>query len=188
MRLSPLKSNVTQGLLFDEPLRGHGHVRTVVGELTERLTAALVNGRRHKTDCTADYCPDVSALGVYYESKACGRNRETFIYAGRLEKDRCFTALGNPLYYVVWSHCVETKLYETVAGLRAALMLGMRAVYVVPFNEISAICETLPLEKLNSAYGGTDRQTYGEGYRIPLSQLNPWCLGTFEGLVWPGES
>lgn len=73
LTLSGYKSLERQAYLFDEPLPRHGHVRCVVGDLCERLTAAMVGGRRHKTDCTADYCPDVSdERGNYYESKAGG--------------------------------------------------------------------------------------------------------------------
>lgn len=103
MNISGLKSLERQPLLWAEPLGGHGHVRHVIGNLVEELTAKLMHGRRHKTQSTMDYCPDVSAplyddgewLNTqYFECKAAGSSNEMFVYKGRLIKDREFVAQG----------------------------------------------------------------------------------------------
>lgn len=158
------------------PLGNHGHVRTVIGDLVERLTARLVGGRRHKTQSTADYCPDVSATvagaPVYYESKAAGKSRQTFVYAGRLRKDVDFAA-SHALWYVVWHHHAETKRAATVGGLESLVLAEMRAAFVVPFARFAEICRGRVEEPLNSKYGSSqDRpDTYGSGFRVPIKHL-----------------
>lgn len=61
MTISGVKRCNEQPLLWEVPLGNHGHSRNVIGQLAEELTAAYVGGRRHKSDSTKDYCPDVSA-------------------------------------------------------------------------------------------------------------------------------
>lgn len=127
MKLSSYKS-ADQGRLFDEPLIKNdgklslGYCRHLAGELCEQLTAAVFNGRRHKTDSTCDYCPDVSITGprgtIYFESKAVGLTKTVFIYEGRLRKDFLF-ARRHELYYVVWHHLAYSKLATTVNELRS---------------------------------------------------------------------
>ena len=179
MRVSGYKSSEVQGLLFTQPLGNHGHVRTVVGDLAEKLTCKLVGGRRHKTQSTAEYCPDVSdGMGTYYESKATGQSKQAFIYGGRLEKDKRFVAAGYNLSYVIWQHNAETKQVSTVEELRQLVLQTMLGVHVVPFQKIADICGLLPVEKLNSKYGEALSRpgTYGTGYRINLSLLKQWFL------------
>ena len=174
-KVSGLRSKWTQLLIWDPPLGNHGHVRNVIGNLVEDLTAALIDGHRHKTDSRAEYCPDVSADNVYYESKAAGRSRQTFIYSGRLIKDRLFTADYN-LKYVIWHHQAETKTAKTVGELERLILRSMRSVYIVPFSSVDTICSALAEEKLNSKYGGTCRKTYGSGYRISIKLLSEFMI------------
>ncbi len=166
--------------MFDEPLGGHAHARNILGYFVEDLTAKLFNGQRYRTDSRCEYCPDVFARGIYLECKAAGRSNQTFIYSGRLEKDRAFSAL-NELVYVVWHHSAYTKLAETVSELRALFLAKMKAIYVVPFAFIDAICRQLEPEPLNSKYGGTDRVTYGSGYRINVRELSGFNIGWRHG-------
>lgn len=151
-----------------------GHARWVVGDLAEELTHRLVGGVRHKTDSRAWYCPDVSVGEDYYESKAVGRSRTAFVYGGRLEKDREFVVGGRELHYVIWHHSASVIGVATVEQLRAVILDSLVARYVVPFAEVDRICRTRRLDKLNSAYGGPDKKTYGTGYRIPLALLERW--------------
>lgn len=184
--ISGFKDAYEQPLLWDEELdlgdrKRHGRVRTVVGALAERLTARLVGGRVHKTDCTSSYCPDVSAGGVYFESKAVGRSGQVFVYAGRLDKDREF-ARRHRLVYVVWNHGADSKLADTVAGVERLVLTTMQAVYVVPFCAVDAACAAVEPSKLNSRYGGSDsRPEYGSGYRVPLSRFDRWVHRRYEG-------
>lgn len=176
MILSGRKSTEHQGLLFDpEILEGqHGVVRNVIGDLAERLTATLVGGVRHKTDCTADYCPDVSAGTNYFESKAVGRSRTAFVYGGRLLKDREFAATRK-LTYIIWHHRVLTTEAKSVAELENMALCGLVACYAVPFCEVDRICSAMTPDRLNSKYGGSaTRPTYGSGYRINLKLLKRW--------------
>lgn len=187
MRLSSFKSLEVQGLLFDQHLGNHGHRRNVVGNLAEQLTTEAVGGRRHKTQCTCDYCPDVSRIGdcgatEFFESKAAGLSNQTFIYAGRLAKDQKFVETGRSLTYVVWHHGAATLEASTVRELEQLVSLRMLAVYAVPFFEVLAICGSLNEEPLNSRYGHSRdqyRKTYGSGYRLPMKLLLPWRVRTF---------
>lgn len=173
--------------LFPTPLGGHGHRRTIIGDLCERLTAVYVGGRRHKNDSTVTYCPDVSrtvAIGEievqeFFESKAAGRSNEIFIYAGRLDKDKVFAAAGNRLTYVVWRHGVRVNDYETVEDLCRAVATGLLSLYVIPFPAIAAACAGRPLEPLNSKYGrGHDSsKVYGSGYRLRLKLFERYRRG-----------
>ncbi len=171
--ISSPKSLEVQGLLWEEPLRGHGHCRTVIGDLAERLTIRRFGGVRLKTDSRCDYCPDIKWNWQYVECKAVGRTKQAFVYAGRLEKDREF-ALGHSLVYVIWHHLAETKRATTVQELERLVERNLQALYVVPFEFISALCDVLPIEKLNSKYGRHGSQEYGSGYRFPLSKLERW--------------
>ncbi len=180
MKISAYKNPVVQPWLFDD-LGNHGHVRNVVGALCDRLTRQLVGGKSHRTDCTCDYCPDVSANGVYFESKAVGNSNQAFVYGGRLEKDREFVAAGHRLVYVIWRHGAESKLAKTVTELEQLVLATMKRVIVVPFVAVSAICANLVPDKLNSKYGGSDeRPEYGSGYRMPLSLFDRWTHHVFE--------
>lgn len=169
--------------LFDMPVPGHAHARNIAGDLCEELTAMLFNGRRHRTDSRADYCPDVSVLHaedwadgeLYIESKSAGLSRQTFIYSGRLAKDEAF-ARDHRLYYCIWHHRAATKQAKTEAELRSLLLSKMQCAYVVPFGAIKQLCELLNAEPLNSAYGGTDRAVYGSGYRINLSLIEQYRI------------
>lgn len=174
MNTSAYKNPVAQPFLFDEPVTSLGRARTVVGELGERLTAALVGGRRHRTDCTADYCPDVSVGDRFYESKVVGLSRVAFVYGGRLVKDRQF-ASRHSLTYVVWHHTTQVSKFATVNELERAVLDSMRALYIVPFAVVDALCRGMAPDKLNSRYGRSqERPEYGSGYRIPLKLLERW--------------
>lgn len=180
MDISGYKPLFEQTLLWDRDLNGHGGRRTFVGDLCERLTVQLVNGRRHKTDSTKAYCPDVSARCVYFESKGVGRSRTAFIYGGRLDKDREF-AKRHKLVYVIWHHTADTKSVETHLALWQLVVAKMKCVYIVPFFAVDRICSTLQPDKLNSAYGGSNTRTeYGSGYRIHLRLLERWIHRKYE--------
>lgn len=177
--ISGLKSTEVQGYLWDD-LGNHGHVRTVVGALAEKLTAKLVNGKIHKTDSTASYCPDVSSNGTYFESKAVGRSNQAFVYGGRLEKDRVFAA-EHRLVYVIWNHAANSKTVGSVSELEGLVFSTMRRLYIVPFAAIDQICSAITPGKLNSKYGGSnERPEYGSGFRISLSLLDRWVHRRYE--------
>jgi len=166
----------------ERPLGNHGHVRTLIGDLVEDMSAALLGGVRHKCSSQADYCPDVSVDlphgRVFVECKAAGRNRETFIYEGRLEKDRLFTA-DRPLFYCVVHHGTDTTQADTVEDLQRRFFRNLRCLYLVPFEVIDGLCRGREPEALNSGYGGTDRKTYGSGFRLKLRDFEPWLLMDF---------
>lgn len=186
MKISGLRSDWRQPLLFPENLGNHGHVRNVIGELAEELTAHYVSGRRHKVQGNVIYCPDVSRREGFFESKAAGNSNQTFIYGGRLEKDRNFAMSGNRLWYVIWHHEAASKGVETTEALRSLVLQKTRKVYVVPFLVMDNICGEITPDKLNSKYGGSDsRPIYGTGYRIPLKLLESWCTDTFPGGLSP---
>lgn len=175
-----LRSPVSQGMLWEVPMGGHAVARNVIGDLCERLTARMVGGVRHKTDARFAYCPDVSARGVYYESKAAGRGNQTFVYGGRLDKDREF-ARQHRLVYVVWRHGARTLECGTVEELERMVLATMKRAYVVPFAVVDAACAVMVPDRLNSAYGGSDeRPEYGSGYRLPLRLFDRWVHRTYE--------
>lgn len=178
LAISGLKREYDQPFLFPEPLRGMGHCRTVIGRLAERLTAELVGGVVHKT-VAGHYCPDVSNIFGYFESKAVGRSNTAFVYAGRLVRDAEFVADGNRLEYVVWRHGASTGDTETVGELERLMLANLLGVYVIPFAAVRQICHGLRIEKLNSAYGNHlgSREMYGSGYRIPLKLLEQYERG-----------
>ncbi len=182
--ISGYKSEDTQLRLWDKwdkPIGNHGNARVVIGELVEELTEKLTGGRRHKTNSLADYCPDVSVAHIngqyiwYYECKAAGKNRETFIYGGRLKKDREF-AKQHSLYYIIWHHTTDTTKAETELELRKMVKENMKFVYAVPFVAIDQLCSRLKLEKLNSGYGNPENPLYGEGYRLKLRYFDHWKI------------
>lgn len=176
--ISSAKSTEKQPLLWDEPLRGHGHVRFIIGDLVERLVAERLGGIRRKNDCRCDYCPDVVVDGTrYVECKAVGRSNQVFVYAGRLDKDRRFVELGNDLSYFILRHDVDTLAASTVQQLEAMVVEGTVAMYHMPFAIIDQACSKLPEEKLNSKYGrhGND-QCYGSGFRMTLSLFEAWRI------------
>ncbi len=185
MKLSGYKSDEVQGLLWDEPLRGMGHARTVVGELGEELTAQALGGVRHRTDSRADYCPDVSwncpdvpGFTEYAESKVVGKSGTGFVYSGRLLRDEAFAA-ERVLYYSIWHHRAKVGDCSTVQEVRRRVMAGLRAWWLVPFAELNRLLFWREHKPLNSKYGGTDRQTYGSGVRFPVKLLDPWRVRTF---------
>lgn len=185
MRISSLRTE-KQLLLFEPQLGNHGHIRTLIGDLAEELTAEYLGGRRHKTQGTSEYCPDVSRGGVYFESKAVGKTRCAFVYKGRLEKDRAF-AQQHPLAYVIWHHLADTTSVTSVPDLRALVLKTLRTVFIVPFSAIDRICRGLSAERLNSKYGNHNDnrpgKMYGSGYRIRLKLLDRWAHETFAGGV-----
>lgn len=169
------RSSHAQPLLWDEPLRGHGHIRTVVGDLAERMTCERMGGRRLKTDARCEYCPDVQVGRMYFECKAVGRSGQLFVYAGRLAKDRAFAAV-HVLWYAVWRHRADTKGCRTVAELEAAVRASVRCLYVMPFSAVDAACATVEERPLNSKYGRGGDQNYGSGFRVPLSRFAEWMV------------
>lgn len=184
MKISAPKNRDSQRQLWapeDPPLGNHGHVRTVLGDFAEELTAKLFGGRRHKTDSTCGYCPDVVRGTVYFECKAMGRSNQTFIYSGRLEKDREFAG-EHWLGYVVWWHAVDTSRAETAGELRALMLSQLRGVFVVPFEAIDTIAAGKPVEPLNSKYGRSNEagSLYGSGVRISSTELLPWLFAAWE--------
>ena len=190
MQISGIKHRDRTLNLFqppERPLGNHGHRRTVIGDFVEDLTMTLFRGKRHKTDCTADYCPDISVGDEYLECKAAGRTKQTFIYGGRLKKDQRFSK-EHKLTYVVWHHLTDTTTAETVEELERSFLENFVCLYVVPFRYIDTVVQThCQEEKLNTAYGkrpGTE-STYETGYRINLSLLEPWKAVTCLDGVMP---
>ncbi len=189
VKISTIKSINRQQRLFEQPMNGHAQSRNVLGEIVEDLAAALFNGVRHKTDCRCDYCPDVSipmlnSWGsvyerIYLECKSAGRNRETFIYKGRLIKDRKFAA-NHLLFYVIFHHQTVTKQASTAEDLHALFLQAMQCIYFIPFSVIDEIASSQKIKRLNSGYGGTDRKTYGSGFRLKLSKFEKWKLFEWE--------
>lgn len=160
-----------QPRLFAEPIGNHGHVRTVIGDFAEALTAKLFKGRRYRTDSRSDYCPDVKALDTYFEVKAVGRTKHTFIYQGRLEKDLAFSR-SNKLAYVFWCHNIDSKFCYDSFELRCMFLATLTKILVVPFEVVYETARLSPVTKLNSKYGHSDTNPiYGAGYRIPISRI-----------------
>ena len=161
-----------QPRLFTEPLGNHGHVRTLLGDIAERLTARLFNGRRYRTDCRSDYCPDVTAGGLFFEVKTIGNSNHTFVYEGRLEKDRRFWDAGNNLSYVLWNHGVVSRVCQDVFELECMFLATLKSIIVVSFPFLEQAAKMSPVTKLNSKYGHSDANpVYGAGYRIPISRV-----------------
>lgn len=179
MNISPFKSDFHQASLFDEPLGGHGHIRTVIGDITERLTAKFVGGRLHK-DIAGFYCPDVSTLiksrRVFIECKAAGRSRQTFIYAGRLTKDLEFSGQAD-LLYAILHHKTQTKQAQTVGQLQTLFLASLAAFYLVPFGAIYSHAKAAGKTKINGSYGKrSGEKIYGAGYRISLKKLDAYRI------------
>jgi len=181
LRISKPKSDNCQPWLFDADqyrlLRkangdfNHGLARVVIGDFFENLTAKYFQGTRCKTDSRCDYCPDVALSNSYLEVKAAGRSKQTFIYEGRLEKDRKFSET-HVLSYVVWSHSISVHDFENVSSLVESLRNSIECFFLVPVGAVLEVCSELRLTKLNSKYGNSDsNDLYGSGYRIPLSKL-----------------
>jgi hypothetical protein len=161
-----------QPRLFAEPIGNHGHVRVLLGDIAERLTAKFFNGHRYRTDCRSDYCPDVTAGGQFFEVKTVGKTNHTFIYEGRLKKDRKFYDAGNSLSYVLWQHRSLTRICLDVFELECLFLATLIRVLVVPFQFIEQAALMSPVTKLNSKYGHSNTNpTYGAGYRIPISRV-----------------
>ena len=176
MKISGFKSDLRQLTMFDEPLGGHGHIRTLLGKWAEELTLYLFGGRQHKTDSRCDYCPDISLPGGYLEVKACGRTNQTLVYEGRLEKDWKFSR-SNRLWYCIWHHAADTFKHEFTSELAAEFIETLRSVFVVPFWFFYSVCRNRKCERLNSKYGRSDSNpTYGAGYRVNLSLLDRWRI------------
>lgn len=169
MRLPKTKRRDAQ-LRFELPLGSHAYARNILGDFVEELTAGLFRGRRLSTDSRCDYCPDIEARGLYVECKSAGRSRQTFIYAGRLEKDRAF-AREHHLVYVIWHHTAYTLEADTDVELRCLFLARLRSIYIVPFAFIDELLREREAEPLNSRYGGTNRQVYGSGFRISIREL-----------------
>jgi hypothetical protein len=171
MKLPKFKQPVTQLPLWPIEITGHGHCRTIIGNFAENLTIHFLHGLRYRTDATADYCPDVFAHDAHFEVKAAGRTNQTFIYAGRLDRDRWFST-QYPLFYAIWHHGCDTKRASSVREVEMEFLHTLRSLYIIPFAEIDAIAATIPVTKLNSRYGGSDTNPrYGAGYRIPISRV-----------------
>lgn len=180
MKVSAASNTDFQSLLFDDyhdvPLTGHGQVRTLLGKWAEWLTVGLFNGKRHKTDSTCDYCPDVSVSGNFIECKAAGRTNQTFVYRGRLDHDWLF-ARDHPLFYCIWHHATDTKAHATAFSLCREFIATLRGLIVVPFWAFYSIARRRPCEKLNSKYGSSDSNpTYGAGYRVSFRLLDQWRI------------
>lgn len=189
MRVSPaITEPKWQRRFFDTPLGNHGHRRNVVGDLIEVITCSVLRGKRHKCSGNFDYCPDVSVGGNFFECKAIGRSRQTFVYEGRLLKDRKF-ARFQPLYYAVWHHTANTLYAHTVEQLQCLVLAKMRWMALIPFAEIDRICSLTTATRLNSKYGkSSERKLYGSGFRISLSSILPykaleWELDTENQLI-----
>lgn len=170
MRL-PAKRPLVRQLRFELPLGSHAYARNILGDFVEELTAKLFRGRRLRTDPRCDYCPDVEARGLYVECKSAGRKRQTFIYSGRLEKDRAF-ASEHQLVYIIWHHSAYTMEAETDVELRCLFLSRLRSIYIVPFSFIDRLLRGREAKPLNSGYGGTCLKTYGSGFRISLGELS----------------
>ncbi len=173
MKLSKPKNTTKQSRFWEQPLGNHGSVRTHLGDFVEELTARLFNGVRFRTDCGADYCPDVRVKDTYLECKTVGNSRQTLIYEGRLEKDRRFSE-SHTLLYCIWTHDLETTLYPdlTVEGIQRLFLTHVQKIYLVPFPEICRIALETGVTKLNSKYGNQyNNPVYSSGYRIPLFRI-----------------
>lgn len=171
MKLPGFKSSESQAVMWERPIGNHGACRALIGDFAETLTARLLRGRRYRTDSRCNYCPDVFALGAWFEVKAAGRNCETFVYAGRLEKDKVF-ARDRELYYVIWHHRANTLRAASREDLMRLFLMNLQAIYIVPFSRVIEVAEAVTATPLNSKYGKSDTNPiYGSGYRLPLKKL-----------------
>lgn len=203
MQISTLKHDNPQLRLFDEPLGNHGHVRYILGDFVETLTAELFRGTRHSTGHKQHnnkqrnnsdqqqvyYAPDIccerycfccqNAHYFYLECKATGRSNQFLIYQGRLEKDRIF-AETHQLFYCIWHHNTNTLLYSSTQELRDALLSHLRGIYIIPFLAVDEAAKSRRVQKLNSHYGNSDgNPVYGCGITMPLSLFNDFKVAEF---------
>ena len=186
MKISQLKSNNIQLRLFDDPLISHAYVRNYLGNFVEDLTAYFFNGERHKTDSRCDYCPDVSispsetvSKRIYLECKSVGKGGQVFVYSGRIEKDIEFSNTFS-LFYVIWHHKTQTRKASTARELKTLFLQNLCSTYLVPFSVIHEKLMTAKKMKLNSGYGGTNREVYGDGRRFSVRLLDDWKVIEWE--------
>jgi hypothetical protein len=173
--LPGFKSNDEQLVLFQQHivLGNHGHVRTILGDFAESLTANLFEGYRYRTDSRCKYCPDITTRsGIYLEVKTLGKSNHTFIYEGRLKKDRAFYDAGNKLFYVLWHHSADTRICTDDFELKCLFLSTLKRIVLVEFPVMETVAKMSAVTKLNSKYGHSDSNpTYGAGYRIPISRI-----------------
>lgn len=173
----------TQGLLFNRQnhYRGGlnpGRVRNIVGGMFEKLTALVFDGQLHKcSGPLGSYAPDVCLKnGQYLEVKGVGKTRKAFIYEGRIKKDDLFVE-NHSLSYCFWHHKASTLEVQTADELIAEVLGSLQYMIIAPWKVVRVIALQSPEMKLNSGYGGTDRQVYGSGRRFSLQKLGSFkCL------------
>lgn len=164
-----------QLMLFnkDVGLGNHGHRRHWIGQMTELFLSLLLDAQRIKQNPLKDYCPDLKKGEHYIESKAVGKNGQSFVYEGRLDKDWIFSR-HHSLWYVIVRHRADTTKHQFLSSLVQDYLNSFECLYVIPFHAYYSICRQQPLTNLNSGYGGRDRKVYGKGYRISLGAISDW--------------
>lgn len=194
MNVSHRKSSEVQLTFWavDKPLHKSAQTRNVCGDFAEEATAVLVGGRRHRTDGTCDYCPDVSVGHPprwFVESKSVGRTGHAIIYAHRLNKDVLFQADTRiPFCYAFWRHRVSACDFDTVSKLHDALALGLTDCVVLTLGEIERLTKNMSTRMLNyKAVTPVGKRNgyfkYGEGYSLTYRTLLAEATVTVERTI-----
>lgn len=161
--------------------------RNYCGEFYEEATCNMFGADRHKTDGTADICPDLSIGNHYLECKSIGLTRQGLIYSQRLEHDRWLLADGGKLSYVFWIHNVEAGKCSTLWELRDQLAVGAVEVLVIPFEEIEAACRMIPGKVMNYRAATTKQREKQEmvGHRLPYKLLKGLATSNCHRIACP---
>lgn len=173
-----------QPVLFDgaddRNITKPAQLRNFAGEFFEEATAALVRGRRLKTDGTHDVCPDVEIRpGFYCESKSVGQNASAIVYQCRLQKDLDWTLQrAARLFYVFWHHRLDCLPVKCVSDLNLQLAAALRDVTVIELVDLAKLCNTRPAPRvLNTALAAKisgktiGYAKYGVGWSLPLTVI-----------------
>lgn len=171
--------------LEDPRIRHSAQTRNLCGDFFEQATAALTGAVRHRTDSTADVCPDLSWNGsAFFESKSIGRTACSIVYLRRIANDDRFRKRypERPLYYWLWHHTAKATEATTKAELRLDLAMTLCHCIVLPFTVIRDYVRKCPLKTLNQVLHdkhagktGYNTRTYGRGWNVRLTKFAELC-------------
>lgn len=155
--------------------------RHATGQFAEELVLKLMGGRPMVTDGQADICPDIELdRKNYLEVKSVRANGQGIIYEHILDRAQRFTRRNNvTLRYVFVIYNAKASNSPDLFALRREMAANMKAVIVVPFDQILALTSSLKMEIMNyrsKARSGKPDEPM-PGWRIPNSQLRAWMTG-----------
>jgi hypothetical protein len=162
----------------DFDFRCMAQTRNHVGEFFEAATAAVINGRRLKTDGEVDICPDVQiAPGIFAESKGVGQSGAAIIYECRIEKEMKFAREHAARYfYFFWHHATQAAQEPSLYALRSSLAHSVRSLTILDLETVWSMTRDKAPRMMNPAYSATHRVAYGSykygtGWSIPIKRL-----------------